>query len=104
VAIVIPSRRLDGRGKPATELVGADALTGHTVAAIVKRQCQRIGLDPVEFSGHSLRSGYLTSAVEANAPIMKIAEQTRHRSLGRWLPEPASKRREIFDGLKRRPV
>ena len=22
----------------------------------------------------------------------------------RWLPEPASKRREIFDGLKRRPV
>lgn len=77
----ITTRRLDGRGKPATELVGADALSGHSVAAIVKRQCRRIGLDPVEFSGHSLRSGYVTSAVEANAPILKIAEQTRHRSL-----------------------
>jgi integrase len=77
----ITTRRLDGRGKPATELVGADALSGHSVAAIVKRQCRRVGLDPVEFSGHSLRSGYVTSAVEANASIMKIAEQTRHRSI-----------------------
>ena len=39
------------------------------------------GLDPVDFSGHSLRAGYVTSAVEANAPVMKIAEQTRHKSL-----------------------
>ena len=31
--------------------------------------------------GHSLRAGYVTSAVEANAPVMKIAEQTRHKSL-----------------------
>jgi integrase len=52
------TRRLDGRGRPVTEIVGTEALTGH-----------------------SLRSGYVTSAVEANAPILKIAEQTRHRSL-----------------------
>ena len=39
------------------------------------------GLDPKEFSGHSLRAGFVTSPVEANSPIMKIAEQTRHRSL-----------------------
>jgi hypothetical protein len=77
----ITTRRLDGRGRPATELVGADALTGHSVALAVKRHCQRAGLDPVEFSGHSLRSGYVTSAVEANASIMKIAEQTRHWSI-----------------------
>ena len=50
-----------GRGKPATELVGAEALTGHSVALAVKRHCRRAGLDPVEFSGHSLRSGYVTS-------------------------------------------
>ena len=31
--------------------------------------------------GHSLRAGYVTSSVEANAPVMKIAEQTRHKSL-----------------------
>jgi integrase len=41
----------------------------------------RAGLDPALFAGHSLRSGYVTSAVEVNAPLLKIAEQTRHRSL-----------------------
>jgi integrase len=51
------------------------------VAHVVKRHCRRVGLDATEFSAHSLRSGYVTSAVEVNAPIMKIAEQTRHRSL-----------------------
>ena len=51
------------------------------MAEILKRHCEDAGLDPAAFSGHSLRSGYVTSAVEANAPVMKIAEQTRHRSL-----------------------
>jgi integrase len=32
-------------------------------------------------SGHSLRSGFVTSAVEMNAPILKIVETTRHRSV-----------------------
>jgi integrase len=64
------------------EIVGAGALCAHAVAHIVKRHCRRVGLDASEFSGHSLRSGYVTSAVEANAPVLKIAEQTRHKSLG----------------------
>ena len=33
------------------------------------------------FTGHMLRSGFVTSAVEANAPLMKIPEQTRHESV-----------------------
>jgi transposase len=33
-------------------------------------------------------------------PMKKIARTLRCR----WLPESASKRREVFDGLKRRPV
>jgi integrase len=77
----ITTRRLDGRGKPATEILGTEALCPHSVAHVVKRHCRRVGLDATEFSAHSLRSGYVTSAVEVNAPIMKIAEQTRHRSL-----------------------
>jgi integrase len=32
------------------------------------------------YSGHSMRSGYVTSAIEVNAPLRKIAEQTRHAS------------------------
>ena len=74
-------RRLQGRGKPATELVQAETLTGASVAHVVKRHCRRAGLDPVEFSGHSLRSGYVTSAVETGAAIMKIVEVTRHKSV-----------------------
>ena len=35
----------------------------------------------IPHSGHSMRSGYVTSAIEVNAALMKIAEQTRHRSL-----------------------
>ena len=43
----------------------------------------RAGLDPVQFAGHSLRSGFLTltSAAEAGASIWKMADQSRHRSL-----------------------
>ena len=51
------------------------------VARVVKWHAKRAGLDPKGFAGHSLRSGFVTSCVEANAPLLKIAEQTRHRSL-----------------------
>jgi integrase len=61
--------------------VGVVPLSGHAVAEIIKKMAARAGLDPVDFSGHSLRAGFVTSAVETNAPIMKIAEQTRHKSL-----------------------
>jgi hypothetical protein len=39
------------------------------------------GLDPATFAGHSLRSGFLTSAAEAGASVFKLAEITQHRSL-----------------------
>jgi integrase len=61
--------------------VSAAALGTDAIARVVKKHAARMGLDPKAFAGHSLRSGFVTSAVEANAPIMKIAEQTRHRSL-----------------------
>jgi hypothetical protein len=32
------------------------------------------GHRPANYSGHSMRSGYVTSAVEMNAPLLKIAE------------------------------
>ena len=61
--------------------VSAEALTSDSAARIVKVYARRVGLDAASYSGHSLRAGYVTSAVEANAPLLKIAEQTRHRSL-----------------------
>lgn len=50
------------------------------VARIVKRHARRIGLEPQEYSGHSLRAGFVTSAAVHHARIDKIMEVTRHRS------------------------
>jgi integrase len=61
--------------------VRAQGLTGHMVARIVKRRCRLAGLDPTEFSGHSLRAGFLTSAAEAGASVFKMMEVSRHKSV-----------------------
>jgi site-specific recombinase XerD len=54
---------------------------GHAVATIVKKYALAAGLDPAEFSGHSLRSGFATSAAETGASVLKIMETTRHKSV-----------------------
>jgi site-specific recombinase XerD len=56
-------------------------LRGHDVALVVKRYALAAGLDPAEFSGHSLRAGFATSAAETGASILKIMETTRHKSV-----------------------
>jgi site-specific recombinase XerD len=61
--------------------VRAQGLRGHDVARLVKRYAELAGLDPAEFSGHSLRSGFATSAAETGASILKIMETTRHKSV-----------------------
>ena len=56
------------------------ALDPGDVARIVKRHVGKIGLNPREYSGHSLRAGFATSAAVHHARIDKIMEVTRHRS------------------------
>ena len=56
-------------------------LGGHDVALIVKSYADAASLDPLEFSGHSLRAGFATSAAETGASILKIMETTRHKSV-----------------------
>lgn len=56
------------------------ALDPGDVARVVKRHARRIGLEPREYSGHSLRAGFVTSAAVHRARIDKIMEVTRHRS------------------------
>ncbi len=60
--------------------VQARALDPSDVARLVKRHVAGIGLDPAEYSGHSLRAGFVTSAAECGARLDKIMEVTRHRS------------------------
>jgi hypothetical protein len=42
---------------------------------------RRVGLDAASYAGHSLRSGFLTSAAESGASIWKLSEVSRHKSL-----------------------
>jgi integrase len=56
-------------------------LPAQSVADIVKAYAERVGLDPALFAGHSMRSGFLTSAAKRGASIFKMMDQSRHRSV-----------------------
>jgi site-specific recombinase XerD len=56
-------------------------LPAQSVADIVKTYAERVGLDPALFAGHSMRSGFLTSAAKRGASIFKMMDQSRHRSV-----------------------
>lgn len=71
-------------------------LSGATVATIVKKRLDEIGIDPTRFSGHSLRSGFATSAALAGVSSWQIRQQTGHASdamLARYIRSA-----ELFDG------
>ncbi len=57
------------------------ALTPQSVALVVKKAAQLAGLDPKKFAGHSLRSGFVTTAYAASVPEWSIQKQTGHRSI-----------------------
>lgn len=61
-------------------LITTDRLSGRSVARIVKAGAERIGLDPTNFGGHSLRAGFVTSAADGGASEAAIMAQTGHRS------------------------
>ena len=56
-------------------------LAGRNVASIVKQSAANLGFDPLSFAGHSLRAGFVTSAVKRGANLIKITDVTGHRSL-----------------------
>jgi len=56
-------------------------LSDRAVAEIVKASARRVGLNAEEFSGHSLRSGFLTSAARRGASIFKMMDVSRHKSV-----------------------
>lgn len=58
-----------------------DRLSKQAVAKAVKRAVELAGLDPRDFSGHSLRAGFATSAAMAGLDERDIAKQTRHADL-----------------------
>jgi site-specific recombinase XerD len=65
----------------AAALCGGAGLSGAAIAEVIKRRCAEAGLDPALFAGHSLRSGFLTSAAESGATVFAMMSVSRHRSL-----------------------
>jgi site-specific recombinase XerD len=55
-------------------------LTDQTVALLIKKYLDLGGVDSKNYSGHSLRSGFATSAAESGAEERSIMEMTGHKS------------------------
>jgi len=68
-------RPVDRHGRVASE-----RLSGEAVSLVVKERVAVAGMEPTGFSGHSLRAGFATSAVQAGVPTLKIRNQTGHAS------------------------
>jgi site-specific recombinase XerD len=61
--------------------VSEEGLSGRTVANLVKRYAAAAGFDATEFSGHSLRAGFVTTAAASAATVWKMQAVTRHKTL-----------------------
>ena len=68
-------RRLN-KGSKLTE----NRLTDQTVAILIKKYLQIAGIDSKNYSGHSLRSGFATSAADSGAEERSIMAMTGHKS------------------------
>jgi len=55
-------------------------LTDQTVALLIKEYLNLAGIDNKNYSGHSLRSGFATSAAESGAEERNIMAMTGHKS------------------------
>jgi integrase len=66
-------RRIDRWGK----LGGG--LTGSAVLGVVKKYAAMLGQNPREFGGHSLRSGFITSARKRGATVEQIMAISHHK-------------------------
>jgi site-specific recombinase XerD len=56
-----------------------EALTPFSIGQVVKRYVEAAGLDSSEFGGHSLRAGFITSAVENGASVFRTMDVSLHR-------------------------
>lgn len=57
------------------------ALSPQSVNAIVKKRIAMAGLDPVQFSAHGLRSGYMTEAAQQGVSLTEAMQQSQHKSV-----------------------
>jgi len=71
-----PLFRRFSKGSKLTE----NRLTDQTVALIIKKYLKLAGIESKNYSGHSLRSGFATSAAQSGADERSIMSMTGHKS------------------------
>ena len=71
-----PLFRRFSKGSKLTE----NRLTDQTVALLIKKYLDLAGIESKNYSGHSLRSGFATSAAESGAGERSIMAMTGHKS------------------------
>ncbi|WP_084456042.1 tyrosine-type recombinase/integrase [Novosphingobium rosa] len=64
-----------------TGLLTSDPMSDRSVARLVQRYADRIGLAPGSVAGHSLRAGLLTEAARTRASLPKMQEVSRQKSI-----------------------
>ena len=65
-------------------------ISDKSIALIIKKYASLAGLDPNKYGGHSLRSGFATSAAESGAEERNIMAMTGHKTtqmVRRYIPE-----------------
>ena len=55
-------------------------ISDKSVALIIKKYAEKAGLDPSKYAGHSLRSGFATTAAEFGAEERNIMAMTGHKT------------------------
>lgn len=55
-------------------------LSGQHVANVVKAAAERLGLDPDDYAGHSVRSGFATDMARKGVRLEDIMDATKHTS------------------------
>ena len=55
-------------------------ISDKSVALLIKKYASLVGLDPIKYSGHSLRSGFATSTAESGAEERNIMAMTGHKT------------------------
>lgn len=68
-------RRVDRHRRISVERLSAEA-----VGLVVRERVAAAGFEATGFSGHSLRAGFASSAVEAGISALKVRAQTGHAS------------------------
>ena len=59
-----------------------ESFSDKTVATIIKKRAELAGLDPSMFSGHSLRSGFITEGGRQGKNISDIMAMSGHKTVG----------------------